>query len=257
MNQARVKVRTEKSAAEQIASDPRPIMIVDTCNFGNIVGLALSGKSKMILDVLRCLQDGITNKMFYLVVPQQVYVEFMRPGQFTDVAIHELAGPIQHWNSAVQTYNSICKSSNLLTTKNCYSEFDIEKAKQLYSELVEISKRFLCDAIIIKASTRAQKWAREREIYRKRPAKQGKDSFGDCEICGTTLSFLRTLRELKFLELAYFVSENKADFAFQEQLHPDLQPDFARVSLAYCQTITQAYGEIWTQHIKAVRGVKS
>lgn len=257
MNQARIKVRTEKSAAKQIASDPRPVMIVDTCNLGNIVGLAISGKFKMILDVLQCLQSGITQKMFYLVVPQQVYVEFIRPGQFTDVAIHELAGPIQHWNAAVQTYNSICKSSNFLTTKKCYSEFDIETAKQLYSDLVEISKRFLYEAIIIKASARAQKWARQREIDRKRPAKQGKDSFGDCEICGTTLSFLKELRELKFSGLAYFVSENKADFAFQEQLHPDLQPDFARVSLAYCQTITQAYGEIWTQHIKAVRGVKS
>ncbi|MDO5313161.1 MAG: hypothetical protein Q4G55_07125, partial [bacterium] len=120
MNQARIKVRTEKSAAKQIASDPRPVMIVDTCNLGNIVGLAISGKFKMILDVLQCLQSGITQKMFYLVVPQQVYVEFIRPGQFTDVAIHELAGPIQHWNAAVQTYNSICKSSNFLTTKKCY-----------------------------------------------------------------------------------------------------------------------------------------
>lgn len=256
MNRNCEKVITEKTAAQQIAADPRPVMIVDTCNFGNIVGLALSGKSKHVLDVLCCLQQGIQQNLFYLVVPQQVFIEFSRPGQFVDSAIQELENPIIHWNAAVQTYNSICAQTNLVTIPKHFHAFDIKEPKQLFDDLVDIGEHFLRQAIIVKASSRAQKWARRRAIDRKRPAKRGKDSFGDCEICGTALSFLEALRKMSFSKSAYFVSENKSDFAFADALHPDLQPEFNRVSLIYCPTITQAYWEIWKDHTNSIRGLK-
>ena len=250
------KVVTEKSAAKKIAADPRPVMIVDTCNFGNIVGLALSGKSKYILDVLDCLQNRVAQQLFYLVVPEQVYIEFARPGQFINSAIQELETPISHWNAAVQTYNSICNGTNLVKTPKQFHTFDFAEAKQLFDDLVDIGQHFLRQAIIVKASSQAQKWARQRAIEQKRPAKRGKDSFGDCEICGTALSFLEALRKMSFSKSAYFVSENKSDFAFADALHPDLQPEFNRVSLIYCPTITQAYGEIWKDHTNSIRGLK-
>lgn len=231
-------------------------MIVDTCNFGNIVGLALAGKTKPILNALRCLQDGLARQLFYLVVPQQVYLEFNRPRQFVGAAIQSLEKQIQCWNAAVDAYNEICAVPNLWGEKKEYRTFDIGDAKQLLGELVAISRQFLEQAIIVEASPQAQQWARQRAIDRKRPVRQGKDSFGDCEICGTTLSFLGVLRKMQFAESAYFVSENKDDFAFDKGLHPDLQADFAKVSLAYYQTIPEAYGDIWKQHNKRIRGQK-
>lgn len=256
MNHNYGKVITEKTAARQIAADPRPVMIVDTCNFGNFVGLALSGESKLVCDTLCCLQEGITRKMFYLVAPQLVAIEFSRPGQFTDSAIKELSGPIQHWNSAVRTYNIIRELPNSFTTEKFYHEFDIEEASQLFGFFVNIGRRFLNQSIKVAASSRAKKWARQRGIDRKRPAKQGKDSFGDCEICGTALSFLKALRDSGVKEPAYFVSANIKDFTANGELHPDLQSEFDGVSLSYCQSITKAFGEIQNQRMKSTRGIK-
>ena len=252
-----VEFMTDESAARKIVADPRPVMIVDTCNLGNIIGLALSGKTKMAIDVLRCLQTGVVGKLFHLVVPEQVYAEFLRPGQFTDAAIREMEEPVRHWNFAVQTYTSICQIPDLWTSGKYYREIDIEEVKQMYDELVEISKQFLDRAIIVKESQRAREWAYQRLKNRKRPAKQGKESFGDCVICGTSLSFLEVLREMGFAELAYFVSANTSDFAFNGDLHPDLRSDFSRVKLSYCQTIPEAFGGIWNRHEKAMRGLKT
>ena len=255
MTHGRIKIMTEKKAAEQIAADPRPLMFVDTCNLGNIVGLACSGQSEIIINTLNCLREGIEHKSFHLIVAHQVYVEFTRPGQFVDAPLSKLKESVQYWNQAVQTYNDI--KNNYLQHPNMsslYSQFDLETARQLYEELVGISKGFLCSAIIIKASVRAKKWAYQRQCERKRPAHKGKESFGDCEICGTALSFLKRLRELQFSEDAYFVSENKRDFAYSGLLHPDLQHDFNEVSLKYCKSIPEAYNQISQKLIISMRG---
>ncbi len=254
MTQCHPTILDETAAARQIATAPRPVMIVDTCNFGNIVGLALAGKTELILNALRCLQEGLARQLFYLVVPHQVYIEFHRPGQFVKAAIQDLERQIRCLNAALGAYNDICAMPNLWKGKKEYRKFDIGDTEPLLGELVEISGQFLEKAIVVEASPQAQQWARHRAIDRKRPARQGKDSFGDCEICGTTLSFLEVLRKMKFEEAAFFVSENKEDFTFDKMLHPDLQADFAKVSLEYCQTIPKAYGEIWKQRLKSERG---
>lgn len=255
MNHGRIKIMTEKKAVEQIAADPRPLMFVDTCNLGNIVGLACLGQSKMIINTLNCLKEGIEQRSFHLLVAHQVYVEFTRPGQFVDAPLSKLKESVQYWNQAVQTYNDI--KGNFLQhpiMSSSYSQFDLEAARQLYNELLDISKGFLYSAIIIKASAHAKKWAYQRQGERKRPAHKGKDSFGDCEICGTTLSVLKRLRQLGFIEDTYFISENKKDFACNGLLHPDLQSDFDEVSLKYCQTIPEAYRQISQKQIFAMRG---
>ncbi len=255
MTRGRIKIMTEKKAAEQIAADPRPLMFVDTCNLGNIVGLACSGQSKIIINTLNCLREGIEHKSFHLIVAHQVYVEFTRPGQFVDAPLSKLEEAIKYWNATVRTYNDIRSDYyHLPEAATSYRPFDIECAKQLYNELVDIGKGFLYKAIIVEASARAKKWAYQRQCERKRPAHEGKESFGDCEICGTALSFLKRLREQQFSEDAYFVSENKRDFAYSGLLHPDLQHDFNEVSLKYCKSIPEAYNQISQKLIISMRG---
>lgn len=254
MTQSNPFIWEETDAARKIAADPRPVMIVDTCNFGNIVGLALAGKTKPIHDALHCLQDGLSRKLFHLVVPHQVHIEFTRPGQFVHSAKENLKTQIHSWNAAVQTFESLCAMPKLWTSQRSYHQLNVGEVEPLLSELVEISGQFLDQAIVVESSQQARDWAHQREIDRKRPSRQGKNSFGDCQICGTILSFLGVLRKMQFVESAFFVSENKEDFAYNDRLHPDLQADFAQVSLTYCQTIPEAYEAIWKQRTQSKRG---
>ena len=240
---------TEKQVVERIVSNPLPVLFVDTCNFGDIFRDALNGHGDKAIHTLAWLNDARTSQYFHLVLPAQVVNEFFSM-TFVKLELQSLEKDISHWKSMLETYSQLKHLSNNPFEQN----FDIQSARELYLSFFREIGNVFKHALILEPSEESTKWSHQRLRDCKRPAKQGKNSFGDCEICGGCVSLMRNLRESKFICEAYFVSANTDDYAFNKGLHEDLMEDFINVDMEYCATINQAYGQIRKGHGKVQRG---
>lgn len=241
----------ESSAVNIIMANPMPVMFVDTCNFGNIFRDALEGRDDCVFQTLEWLNDAGVRNRYHLVLPEQIIEEYKRPGKFVEPEIYELRERLNRWESMLKTYNKVNPSD----AKNFVQYFDVQMADALYKRFFNLIGNIFNKALIISSSKTAQCWCRQRLHDCKRPARRGKNSFGDCEICGASLSLMRQLREVNFPEDAYFVSANTTDYMQNKDLHDDLKFEFQQVRMEYCCTIKNAYGQIRRKYEISRRGL--
>lgn len=234
-------------ASKIILDKPLPVVFVDTCVLGDIFRKALSGKAEYVLNVYSCMNRR--NGSFHLLFPEQVVREFNINGQFVNLELQSLEKPIQRWNAAIDTYSKM-KSGAVLD----YKKFDISKARELYCSILSEIKSIYENAVVLSTSEEARRWCSARQSDCKRPAQRGRDSFGDCLICGAVVSFVKVLREKGFTPEAFFVSSNTKDYADGNAVHPELRPEFDEAGIAYRTSFLDAYGMIRNPHYQ--RGKK-
>ena len=244
---------SEEDAAASILSAPLPLVIIDTCVLGDIFRGVLEGRAKASISVLDWLCSCRTRNEFHLVIPSQVMNEFYVPGQFVNRELEPFKTAANKWNAVLEAYVS-CARFPRVSGINPNLKIDIDMVGKLYSAVLnEIGKVFEV-SIVFESSSEAQKWARNRQLISLKPAKRGKDSFGDCEICGSALSLMAKLRASGFVENAYFVSPNKSDYMQGNRLHPDLQDDFTAIQLNYTASILDVMGELFRRESISQRG---
>lgn len=241
---------TEQEAVKLIAAHPLPVMFIDTCNFGNIFRDALDGRSDSAIKQLEWLNDAGAPNGFHLALSVQVIDEYYNHKNFLEPAINRLQTQIECWQSMLKTYGKLKKPVENPYRRN----FDVLSASKLYEEIFQEIGAVFTKALILEASATAQQWSRQRQHDFKRPAQRAKNSYGDCEICGTSLSLMKELRNIGFDADAFFVSANTSDYAQDNCLHDDLEGEFDAVRMEYCSTFKHAYGEIRRRCAMNMRG---
>lgn len=235
---------TEEDAVALILSEPRPVVFVDTCCLGDIFRGILDGKIDDVRKVCLAIQNNSQNHYCHYVFSEQVKDEFCKPDQFVKREIDALNQPIRKWNNAVRASKVL--SGDVFRGIKSYTQFDLSWATGLYEDLRgQIAGMFRAGHVVI-PSEKSRVWGSCREGSRKRPAHQGKDSFGDCLICGSAINMTRMLRGKGFVCAAYFTSSNVKDYmgVNRDCLHADLRDDFASCNLTYCNSVLQVYGLI-------------
>ena len=245
-------VLSEDEVVGLIMANPMPVMFIDTCNFGNIFRDALEGRCDNAVQTLIWLNEAGAANRYHLVQPIQVIDEYYRPGKFVEPEINGLRSSIEHWESMLKTYGKL--NPNITNTYIQY--FNLCSAEKLYRYFFQLIGDTFDKALIVESSLEAQKWSRQRLHDCMRPAQRGKNSFGDCEICGTSLALMAQLRKAGFVDDAYFVSANIHDYAQNQCLHDDLKDEFQKVRMEYHCTIKSAYGQIWCRNEINYRGVR-
>ena len=239
----RTPMKTSISALDQgkaskiILGDGLPIMFIDTCVLGDIFRKALSGDSQYVCNALACMNGR--HGRFHSIFSERVVKEFNVPGQFIYSEMQNLRNPIQRWNAAVRTYMQMKPELS-----SDYAEFDLSKAEELYNLILDEIRTLYANAIVLTISPKAEAWCMKRLLDCKRPAQRGKDSLGDCIICGSAVTFLECVRTQGFVGDAFFVSSNTKDYAMGNAIHPELKYEFDRVGLRYFSSFLDAYGAV-------------
>ena len=244
---------TEEDAIALVLAEPRPVVFVDTCCLGDVFRGVLDGKIDNVRQLCLAIQNNSQKHFCYYVFSEQVKAEFCKPDQFVKREIDALSQPIKRWNNAVRACCDL--GADVFQGIKTYPQFDMVWANDLYEDLRSYIAKMFSVGCVVTPSEKSRVWGSCREESRKRPAHQGKDSFGDCLICGSALNMTRMLRDGGFSHAAYFASSNVKDYmdSSREQLHPDLSEEFAGCKLTYCKSILQAYGSIMRG--KSSRGV--
>ena len=244
---------SEADAAAVILSAPLPLVIIDTCVLGDIFRGVLEGRAKNSILILDWLCSSRARNEFHLVMPSQVMKEFYVPGQFVNRELEAFKTPANRWNAALEAYAS-CTRFSRVSGLDVNLKIDMDKVAKLYSAVLNEIGTVFGSSLVFESSFEAQKWSRNRQLNSMKPAKRGKDSFGDCEICGSALSLIANLRQKGFVQYAYFVSPNKSDYMQGNLLHPDLKDDFAAIQLNYSSSILDVKGELFRRGSILQRG---
>ena len=174
---------SEEDAVAEILSAPLPLVIIDTCVLGDIFRGVLEGRAKNSIAILDWLCSSRARNEFHLVIPSQVMNEFYVPGQFVNLELEVFKTPAKKWNATLEAYASYPRF-NRVSGLNANLKIDIEMVGKLYSVVLNEIGKVFGNSIVFESSSEAQKWSRNRQLKNMKPAKRGKDSFGDCEICG-------------------------------------------------------------------------
>ncbi len=244
---------SEEFALASILGEPLPLLIIDTCILGDIFRGILAGRAEKSILVLDWLCSCRRERECCLVVPKQVVNEFYAPGQFVNAEVNALKAPAGRWNAALaayMAYNRFPRIAGLAASM----QIDIDSVEKVYSGILNEIAEVFEDSIIVESSHDAQTWARNRQMSSMKPAKRGKDSFGDCEICGSAISLISKVRKNGFSQDVYFVSSNTSDYMQGSLLHPDLKGEFAAIQLNYMSSILDVKGELFRKINIASRG---
>lgn len=250
----------EEVVVSRVLADPRPVVFVDTCCLGDVFRRMLEGKTDFVRNTIKAIQSNQTKHICHYLFSEQVVREFSRKDQFVKREIDSLNTPIKHWNNAVD----VCADINgdfLVENLDGFMRLDLGQVQGFYTMVLERIAELFKMGFIIKPSEDSIRWGASRQSLGKRPAQLGKDSYGDCIICGSALNVMRALREKGFPLPAYFTSSNIKDYAQGTQLHSDLVDEFGECKMSYCQTVLEAYGVIvkgtnkkGTASIQEIRG---
>ena len=236
------EVFTEEDTVERILIEPRPVVFVDTCCLGDIFRGVLDGKVNGTRQAFLAFRNNIEKHYCYYLFSEQVKEELCKPDQFVKREIDALNQPIKRWNAAVQTCGDL-RADIFSGIEEC-SKFDLEAANAFYEGVLGRVATIFSMGIVVKPSEKSMLWGSRREGCCKRPAQQGKSSYGDCIICGSAINIMHALRDEGFAGAAHFVSSNVRDYAKGNLLHPDLTEEFDGCGLTYCRSILQTYGSI-------------
>lgn len=248
------KVISEEAAVAKVLCFPLPLIIIDTCNLGDIFRGILAGNADMSIGILDWLCSCANTKEFHVVIPNRVVNEFSLQGQFVQRELDALKGPASKWNAALEGYKHCGKFPSLQGIELC-KPVDMVMVEKVYCGILSAISEVFKAAIIFESSSNARSWAYQRLNESKKPAKRGKDSFGDCEICGSAISLVSKLREKNFNQNVYFISANKADYMQGNALHPDLKEEFSNIQLTYVPTLLEVKGELFKMKNQLLRGV--
>jgi hypothetical protein len=122
---------------------------------------------------------------------------------------------------------------------------DEARCLSLLDSLQSRVERLLKASYVFTVPAECEPSAFNRMKFNVRPAQRGKDSLGDCLITEGLLDLTRRLRGAGFADSVSFVSSNVKDYAdVRVRLHPDLDPDFASLSIDYYSHVSQAVAQI-------------
>lgn len=103
-----------------------------------------------------------------------------------------------------------------------------------------VAERWLSVSAVALQTEQTELAAYRRAKELRAPARKGKESLADCTIIETYLDHIRKLRNSGVMVAAVFVSSNTRDYQLHGELRPDIQREFAAISLEYAPNMGAA-----------------
>jgi len=217
-------------AVNKIARLARPVLCLDTCIYLDI--LRSSASAQQILNVLERYEKLLAQDAFIPIAPSIIAQEYARNVEHVTNSIRKsIDKTVKEWNGLLPLMSVVSGSAAIPT-------MDRTVAMKAIDHLNAKSESLLHAALPIEPDSQIESSVSRRQSMSIRPAKRGKDSFGDCMICETVLALTAALRSIGFGQDVYLVTSNKEDFGderpgMQGRAHPDLVRDFATNSISY------------------------
>lgn len=221
---------------DRVLTGEASVLILDTCILLDIVRAPVRRQvarshAEAIMEILTALRAG--NPCFRLVVPRVVCEEFERNvrkvAEDTCVELERVFGDQAH----AQTTLDILLAREPSVSWAVAAEQWVGKCENLACEI-------LARADVEPTDADDHQRAFARSIGRRAPAKQGKDSLGDCLITEFSLRLAKRFAASGEVGSVALVSSNTADYCEGRRLVPALQAEFDEVGLQYCRNWVEA-----------------
>lgn len=214
----------------------RAILILDTCVLLDVVRAPVRRQlarshTDAIMELLNALRAG--NPPFRLTVPPVVCEEFERNiGRVVEEACVELQRVFAEQAHAQTTLDLLLEREPSAPLEVAVERW-VEQCKELACEILQ-------HAIVEPTNADDHQRAFARSIGRRAPAKQGKDSLGDCLVTEFSLRLANEFPASSQGHTIILVSSNTVDYCEGRRLVPALQAEFDEVGLQYCRNWVEA-----------------
>lgn len=212
------------------------VLILDTCVLLDIIRSPVRRQvarshAEAIMEILNSLRAG--NPRCRLVVPPVVREEFernlSRVVEDTCVELERVFAEQAHAETTLDVLLEREPSAPLAAAVERW----VGQCKALACEILE-------RAFVEPTNADDHQRAFARSIGRRAPAKQGKDSVGDCLVTEFSLRLAKGFSTSGQCEAIALVSSNTADYCEGRRLVPALQTEFDEAGLQYCRNWVEA-----------------
>lgn len=223
-----------------LTEKPGPVVCIDTCVYLDFFDYALEPH---IQDAFLKLEGLIDRREIYLVSPSVVVEEY---GKNEKNSVDRLRGTVRRVVEQTRSVRCLFLMLGAGDTQEPLPHFlDESRCLRLLGELRGRVEGLLKRSQEFVVTAECEPLAFRRMKLGIRPAQRGKDSLGDCLITEGLLALVRGLRAGGFEAPISFVSSNVKDYAdVRDRLHPDLEPDFAALSIDYYSHISRAVAQV-------------
>lgn len=216
--------------AALLASQPAPVVFLDTCAILDIVRAPALNQSKDIPAAEALIEHASA-------VPPRVHL--VKADIVDDEWKHNLPAAKQAAWRVVEEFVKL----DAAATEAGLEEFPFRPAWDVFLDhLEQLSRALLDHCKPIERDSEALKLAMARVVDRRHPSRDGK--IKDAYIVEHCLAVARELREVSFTLPCFFVSSNVKDFTAEAKaaIHPDMRAEFDAAALQYSVTIGSAFG---------------
>jgi len=223
-----------------LTGTPKPVVCLDTCVYLDFFDHALES---YIQDAFLKLEGFVDRGDINLVSPSVVVEEYDRN---VKNSLDRLRGSVKRIIEQTNSIRSLFFALGAADPQESLPSYmDESGCLRLLGDLQERVRRMLKGSHVFEVPVACEPSAFNRMKFNIRPAQRGKDSLGDCLITEGLLELVRRLRVGGFAAPVLFVSSNVKDYAdVRDRLHPDLEPDFADLSIDYYRHISRALAQI-------------
>ena len=232
-------------AARLIASEPAPLLLLDTCALLDVLRAPQRGDDPSIAigAAVEILRRASAPRRIWVLAAGIIQIEWSdnATAVITSLATH--IKQVDHWVRGLSVTLRALPPAAELASKGA-AESSLAPGGRAGFEALRISERLnaLAEALLrsvvwLEADAEILLAAHQRSAMNLKPASRGKRERPDCQIIETYFSLCRGLRANRFSERSVFVSANKGDFcadgaplAFHVDLAPacsECQIDFA------------------------------
>jgi hypothetical protein len=228
---------TLAEAAANFATDPRPVLCLDTCDFLDVVRSFEekdNAQSQMAQRLLKALNEE-SNRV-HAVITFLVRHEWR---QNVEGSRTRASGHLLETDQRLRRVLDCCEHAEIAVDSPT-ADFAL---LPLVQGLVDLAERLMGRALVLERDTSCVDRALSRVMDRRRPSHKGeiKDSIH----LEHYLELSRRLRQANFSEPILFVSANKADFwDGQPQLHRELRDEFNDAGLQFFGRLEAALGRL-------------
>ena len=223
-------------AAQQLAADGLPILLIDTCAFLDIIRAPVRKIRNCIQSALE-LAEMQAQSRCKLVASSLIQREWStnEPAVMTLLDRH-----LEECDQNVFAIHDACELVKvpLDFTKPSY------QASGLATILRDLAAGLLGSAIHLLPSNETTVRASDRTKFGTRPAKSGGGGHKDCLIIEEYLDLCRLLHAGGFAKKKVFCSSNTKDYQDGPDLHGDLARDFDSVGLVFTNALHWAVNEL-------------